>query len=164
MYGLQHLGIQLLTKESCSRLVGIATDGASVNMAAHGLKGLVENELEWIFWMWCLAHRLELDALKGTSFDFIDEVLLRIYFIYEKSPKKCRELESIVNDLKEVFNFFDEGKEVRPIRACGTRWVCHKLSALKRILAKYGTYTAHLATLFEDPAVKAPDRANSRDT
>ena len=63
--------------------------------------------------------------LKEHLLDFIDEMLLRIYFIYEKSPKKCRELESIVNDLKEVFNFSDEGKGVRPIRACGTRWVCH---------------------------------------
>ena len=30
-------------------------------------------------WMWCLAHRLELaikDALKGTTFDEINEMLL----------------------------------------------------------------------------------------
>ena len=41
--------------------------------------------------MWCMAHRLELaikDALKGTSFDLVNEMLLRIY---DKSAKKCRD-------------------------------------------------------------------------
>ena len=83
--------------------MGITTDGAAANVAGNGLKGLVEKELEWIFWMWCLAHRLELaikDALRSTMFDLVDEMLLHLYYIYEKSPKKCSELESIVTDLK----------------------------------------------------------------
>ena len=52
---------------------------------------------------WCLAHRLELslkDALKTTFFASIDELLLQVYFMYEKSPKKCRELETVVEELK----------------------------------------------------------------
>ena len=79
------VGIQSVTKEACSSLVGIATDGAAVNIAGNGLKGLVERELEWIFWMWCLAHRLELaikDALHGTWFDMLDEMLLRLYYVH----------------------------------------------------------------------------------
>ena len=64
-YGLQCLAIQSLTRNLCSRLVGIATDGVLANVAANGLKGLVEKELQWIFWMWCLAHRLEL-AIKDA--------------------------------------------------------------------------------------------------
>ena len=55
-------------------MIGIATDGASSNIAKQGLKGLVESKVPWIFWMWYLAHRLELaikDALKGSSFDYI---------------------------------------------------------------------------------------------
>ena len=54
--------------------------------------------------MWCLAHRLELaikDALTGTFFDSLDEMLLRLYYLYQKSPKKCRELERVITDLKE---------------------------------------------------------------
>ena len=54
--------------------------------------------------MWCLAHRLELaikDALKGTCFDLVDEMLLRLYYLYEKSPKKSRELEDITVVLKD---------------------------------------------------------------
>ena len=37
-YGLQCLGIQSVTKEACSKLVGSATDGASANVAGNGLK------------------------------------------------------------------------------------------------------------------------------
>ena len=43
-YGLQCLGIQSVTKETCHSLVGLATDGAAANIAANGLKGLVERE------------------------------------------------------------------------------------------------------------------------
>lgn len=107
-----------MDKEACSKLVGVATDGAAVNVAGNGLKGLVERELEWIFWIWCLAHRLELttkDALRGTTFDLVDEMLLRLYYLYEKSPKKCRELEAIVSDLKGVFHLDEGGQGVKPI-------------------------------------------------
>ncbi len=71
--------------------MGIATDGAAVNIARSGLKGLVEYQLPWIFWMWCLAHQMELaikDALTNTSFCDIDDMLMRLYYLYEKSPKK----------------------------------------------------------------------------
>ena len=148
-----------MNKEACSRLIGIATDGTAVNIACGGLKGLVEKHVPWIYWMWCLAHRLELaikDALKGTTFDLIDDMLLRLYYIYDKSPKKCRELEGIVSDLKDCFQFDDEG--VRPLRASGSRWVCHKLNAMRRVLSKYGAYTSHLITLSEDSSVKYVDR------
>lgn len=90
-------------KEKGSKLIGLGTDGASVNVAASGLKGFVEGHLSWFFWMWCMAHRLELaikDVLKKMAFDLIDDLLLRLYYLYEKSPKKCCELEDVVSDLK----------------------------------------------------------------
>ena len=73
--------------------------------------------------MWHVAHRLELaitDALRGTSFDLLDEMLLRLYYVYEKSPNKYRELDRIVNNLKEAFYLNDKGQGVRPVRAFGT--------------------------------------------
>ena len=85
----------------CHKLAGTATDWASANIAGGGLNGLVEQKLTWIFWMWCLAHRIELpikDALTGTVFDAIDEMFLRLYGLYERFP---RELEEIINDLKQ---------------------------------------------------------------
>lgn len=79
--------------------------------------------------MWCLVHRVELaikDALSNTSFNLINEMLLRLYYINEKSPKKCRQLEEIINDLKSCLTFDDKG--VKPVRASGSRWVTHKLN------------------------------------
>ena len=160
---LQQLGVSVISAENCKRLIGIGTDGASANIAAAGLKGLVEKEIPWIFWMWCLAHRVELalkDALKHTAFDLIDDMLIRLYYIYEKSPKKCRELEEVISDLQQCVVFDDAG--IRPIRASGSRWVSHKLNAMKRVLSKYGAYTSHLIALTTDGSVKDVDRAKLR--
>ena len=46
--GLERLGINAVNTTTCKKLVGIATDGASVNIASGGLRGLVEQELGWI--------------------------------------------------------------------------------------------------------------------
>ena len=100
---LRKLGIKEVDANHCKQLVGIGIDGALPKIANAGLKGIVESKLKWIVWMWCLAHRLELgskDALKGTYFEGIDDILLRLYYIYTKSPKKCRELNDIVTDLQ----------------------------------------------------------------
>ena len=164
---LRRIGIQELNEQHCIKLVGIGTDGASNNIAARGLKGLVEEKLDWIYWMWCVAHHLELsnkDALKGTYFDSIDDMLIELFYVYERSPKKCRELSELVADLKEFLQFDDQHitKGVRLIRATGICWVSHKLSAVKRILSNYGAYMTHLAALSEDTSVKAADRAKSK--
>ena len=154
------LGIQEMDEKECAKLVGIGTDGASVNIARRGLKGLLEPKLPWLFWMWCIAHRLELavkDALQDTTFKLIDDMLLKLYSLYQRSPKKCQQLDEIIIDLKECFGC-DEGG-TRPVKANGTRWIGHKWRALKRILAKYGAYTTHLASLSEDALVPAADRS-----
>ena len=60
------------------------------------------------------------DVLKGSYFDTIDELLLRLYYLYEKSPKKLRELGDVVASLKQCL----EPAEIphkggyRPLRAC----------------------------------------------
>ncbi len=40
-----------ISAEEYKKLVGVGTDGASSNIAACGLKGLVEGRLDWVFWM-----------------------------------------------------------------------------------------------------------------
>ena len=68
----------------------------------------------------CTSFRIVTkNALKGTYFESIDDMLLKLYYLYEKSTKKCRELLDIVNDSKQFFNFDDNG--VKPARASGTR-------------------------------------------
>ena len=48
---------------------------------------------------------------------------------------------------------------IRPIHASGSRWVSHKLNAMKRALSKYGAYSSHLIALILDASVKDVDRA-----
>ena len=94
-----------------------------------------------MFWMWCLAHTLELaikDALKTTYFDSVDGMLLNLYLLYLKSPKKCRQLEEVIADLKECIALVEGGS--KPIRACGSKWIGHKWNAMKRVLSRYGVY------------------------
>ena len=83
-----------------------------------------------------------------------------VYYIYERSPKKCCDLKDIVDNLQQFLTFTNDG--IKPVRASGTRWITHKLSAMKRILSKFGAYTQHLSTLSEDSSVKSTDRAKLR--
>ena len=143
-------------------LIGVGTDGARVNIGAHnGLRGQMQRALPWLFWSWCYAHRLELAykaAFSSSLFESLQEMLLRLYYLYEKSPKKSRELENISTDLQQVFDLSKGGN--RPIRSCGTRWAVHKRKALQRVLDRYGVYIAHLSTLVADTSLKASDRAH----
>ena len=84
------------------KLIGFGCDGTSVNIAAGGLKGYLRQSVQWVVVFWCLAHWLELslkDALSNTVFSSIDNMLMRLYYIYNKSPKKCCELEVVVAEL-----------------------------------------------------------------
>ena len=62
-----------------------------------------------------------------------------------------------MTDLKDCFEFDDVG--IRPVRACGTRWVAHKLNAMKRVVSKFGACTTHIAALSNDGSVSSTDRA-----
>ena len=104
------------------------------------MKGKLQEAVPWLFWSWCsYPHRLELackDALCSDLFTVIDEMLLRLYYIYEKSPQKCRELTDIADDLKEVYNFGKGGD--KPVRSHGSRLISHKRKSLLRITNRYG--------------------------
>ena len=156
---VQYMGID----DWKNKLVGFGSDGASVNMAAGGLRGYLEADIPWVVVFCCLAHRLELslkDALKHTFFPKIDEMLLRLYYLYEKSPKKCRELDEIAAELELCLEELELPRKGgnRSLRACGTRFVSHKVSALGRLIDKYGVYLSHLSMLTEDVGVKAVDK------
>ena len=119
----------------------------------------------WIEVFWCLAHQLELslkDALKGTPFSSIDEMFLRVYYLYEKSPKKCRELETVIEELQACFTHteFPTKSGHKPLRACGTRFVPHKVAALDRLIDHFGPYLSHLINLIDDPRTKPVNRQN----
>ena len=141
--------------------VGLGGDGCSTNRGAiSGVQALFKKEFPWFSFSWCVAHRLELalkDALSTTYFKEVDEVLLRLYYLYENSPKKLRGLYELHLAYKENFQF-QEGA-VKPKRASGTRWICHKLSALKVLVDKFGLFIQHLETLSCDTSVKSSDQS-----
>ena len=163
---LQALGIDdVLSKAnvlgSKPILIGWCTDGAAVNVAEqNGMKGKMHQELPSLFWAWCYAHRLELackDSFSSGLFTSISDMLLRLYYLYSKSPKKLRELTDIITDLREVYEFGKGGDA--PIPSQGSRWILYKHQELQRIIDRYGAYIAHLTTLAVDSSVKSTDRA-----
>ena len=66
---------------------------------------------------------------------------------------------SSLQDRLDCLLTLSEDNGVRPVRASGSRWISHKLNATKRVVAKYGAYTAHVSTLSCDSSVKPSDRA-----
>ena len=90
------------------------------------------------------------------------DMLMRAYYLYEKSPKKCHELDEVVASLRECLEkdemYISRTKGNRPLRACGTRFVSHKVAAINRFIERYGAYINHLISLTEDSSVKPADK------
>ena len=115
---------------------------------------------------WCLAHRLELslkDPLTSTDlYATIDEMLMRVHYLYEKSIKKCHELDEVVAFLRQCLEesemFTARTRGNRPVHACGTRYVSHKVAAINRFIEHHGAYINHLIALTEDPSIKSADK------
>ena len=126
------------------RLVGLNLDGGSVNMGKHsGENVLVQSEAPWVDIVHCFNHRLELaikDAFNESAFySNIDEMLSKLYWLYQKSPKRLTELK----ELSEVF-----AKLIpKPTKADGTRWIEFKYQAMEKVLSNYGPYMTHLEQL-----------------
>ena len=97
----------------------------------------------WLVMMHCVAHRLELslkDAFKDTYFEQIDELMMRLYYLYRRSPKGWRELKTVAGILKEHV--------LKPSRSQGTRWIDHRRKALTCLATNYHS----IATQFEEQA------------
>ena len=128
--------------EVWNKLIYLSADGASVNSGKEsGLIAQIRAEHEWVLFVWCFSHRLEL-ALKDALKDFtnpVDESLMHLYYLYHKSSKKLRELKCLFKDIK---GDFDDG--VKPLKATGTRWIDHRIRAMGRLVDKFRLYTRHL--------------------
>ena len=101
-----------------------------------------EDYAPWLTVTHCSNHRLELaikDVLKGSFFDEIDTMLLKLYYFYKKSPKRLREL--------RMFGEIYEKVVRKPAKASGTRWIAHKVNAMQIVLSNYGVFMAHLESL-----------------
>ena len=59
------------------------------------------------------------------------------------SPKKCRELECIIDELKVCLEPTEMPSKggTHPLSACGTQFVAHKVTTLERMIDRFGAYT-----------------------
>ena len=73
------------------------------------------------------------------------------------------ELADVVDELRQCLEENDmPNRGNRPLQACGTRFVAHKVAALGCLIDHYGAYLAHLTSQIEDSKVKSVDKEKLR--
>ena len=108
----------------------------------NGLGKLVKDSAPWLELVHCFNHRIELalkNAFEKTFFSKIENMLTKLYYLYQKSPKRYRELK----ELREAY----EKTITKPAKTHGTRWINHKFHAMTKVLSSYGAYIEHLESL-----------------
>ena len=121
--------------------MGLKVDGASVNTGVHNsVEVLMQADSPWLQVIHCFNYHLELaikDAFKNDNFDKIDEMLKKFYYLYQKSPKRLRELKHIAEAWEKSVS--------KPFKSYGTCWIDHKLTSMKIMLENYGAYVGSLS-------------------
>ena len=120
------------------RLVSMCVDGAAVNLGVRrGLATILREEVPWLIAIHCLNHRLELaakNAFSKTYMEDVSQMLMDMYYVYEKSCKRLRELKELANAMEEA---------VRKPEKAGTRWLQHKSRALRSLIIGYSVIYHH---------------------
>lgn len=84
----ESIGITSLEKN----LIGFTSDGASVNKGdTVCVKCILQEKSPWWVFLWCMVHCLELalsDALKNTQLEDVNNMLLSMFYMYNKAPQK----------------------------------------------------------------------------
>ena len=150
--------------ELMKKFIGMCSDGASVNTGVkNGLGALLREQYPHLYLFWCVCHRLELavqDAFKGTLLFDIKEMLMRLYYLYDKSPKKLRSLKELHKSLEETLkdesedSYLEYSNGIAPLKSHGTRWIAHVVSAMKRAYANYGIYLTDIESLAAEKSSK----------
>lgn len=163
---LGRLGVNILSKDEISdaknrpTLVGGSTDRAN-NKDDLDMKTELQSAFPWLFWSWCFPCQLEVTCEKAFTSSLhkeINDLLVHLYSLCNKSPQRTHQFASIVEDLKEVFHFSDVGGSF-PVHNQGTHWINHKRRALQRILDRFGVYCAHLHSMANDSSLETTDQA-----
>ena len=149
--GLESVG--LATEDLSEKLIGINTDGASVNLGKKGgavklLMDSVNEHLDdhheksetYMAVVHCIAHNLELavcDVKKGCAYlDQFETVLKGIFKLYYYSPKRRRELYEIAVSLDQDLKHYGGVQQVR--------WVASQNRAQNSLLENYELTVVHL--------------------
>ena len=66
-------------------------DGSTVSSGKKsGVLIIMKEEIPWIAFVWCMTHRLKFaiqDALKEMVFEEVEDMILRIFYLYQKTQK-----------------------------------------------------------------------------
>ena len=77
-------------------------------------------------------------------------------YLYKKASKKLNQLPEMHEIYKQTLDFEIGG--CKPKKANGTRWILHKLEAMKMCLDKWSLYKEHLEHLSSDKSIPSKDR------
>jgi hypothetical protein len=91
------------------------------------------------------------DALKNDM-EEIDTAMRDLFYTYQNSGKRLRELRALHEILKDVYEF--ENEEVKPTKSTATRWIDHKLRAMRLFIDKRGLYLSHIQNVIADTTKK----------
>ena len=145
--------------DAIQKIVFFGSDGTNTNSGLKtGLTTKLKDDISWIQFIWCVSHRLEL-SMKDALKEFMkpaDDSLVHLYYLFKKSSKKLSQLKSLLKDLESVYDF--EGKPIKPEKSSGTRWLDHKIRAMKKLIDKFGVYAKQIECSIEQ-AAKSKDKA-----
>ena len=54
----------------------------------------------------------------------------------KKLPKNAASFRNLYEQLKDAYEFENDG--LKPLRSCGTRWISHKVIAIRLVIDKFG--------------------------
>ena len=109
----------------------------------RGLGGLLHQSAEWLIVVHCFNNRLELaaqDAFKVTFFDEVDTMLTKLFYLYQKSPKRLRELREFNETFEKLFS-------AKTCQSWRDKVDWSQSESLNIVLQNYDVFITHLESL-----------------
>ena len=124
-----------------TKLVGLGTDGASVNIGTQGgLGAILKKDVPYLIQIHCIAHKLELavlDACKQVQYvEKFQNIIKRQLKFYSKSGKRLHELSEVGKVLNKEIRSFGKWNPIR--------WIASKCRILKAINSNWTAAVLHL--------------------
>ena len=113
----------------------------------------------WLVFIWCITHQLELalsDTISITEFADVNEMLLRIYYLYKRASQKLSQLREMHEIYKQTLGF--EIGDCKLKKANGTCWILHRLETMEMCLDKRSLHIERLEHLSSDKIIPSKDR------
>ena len=93
------------------KIIFLSSDGASVNSGDKSDLISLHEDQEWVMFIWCFSHHLELalkDGLKMYTSP-VDKSLMHHFFMNKNSYKKHRKLNNLYQLMKGQFELYSDG-------------------------------------------------------